>query len=193
MDDLFPFLIHKIIEQMLSVKAGAKIYSKLETLCSRHVTPLVISNLSLDDRRSVGASSKVKSIKSVAESVLNSEISSARFSTMTDEAVLKKPVHLQETEMWIAKMYLIFVLNRQDILLYEVCHFCKGGYKWVYKTNDTSKTSIVKNGNLICPLPPDFYIEHWIWDSQKKNFICTSKQYYLNQGKGGEIFILWII
>lgn len=38
-DNPFPFLIHEIIEQMLSVKAGAKIYGQLEKLCDDQITP----------------------------------------------------------------------------------------------------------------------------------------------------------
>ena len=38
-DNPFPFLIHEIIEQMLSVKAGAKIYGRLEKLCDDQITP----------------------------------------------------------------------------------------------------------------------------------------------------------
>lgn len=33
-EDVYVFLIHEIIEQMLSIKAGAKIYGRLKELCS---------------------------------------------------------------------------------------------------------------------------------------------------------------
>ena len=32
-DDSYAFLVHEIIEQMLSIKAGAKIYQRLNDLC----------------------------------------------------------------------------------------------------------------------------------------------------------------
>lgn len=63
-DNPFPFLIHEIIEQMLSVKAGAKIYSRLETLCNGQVTPYFIDTLSIEDLKSIGTSTaKAKYIK----------------------------------------------------------------------------------------------------------------------------------
>ena len=35
----YAFLIHEIIEQMLSIKAGAKIYGRLKDLCDGEVLP----------------------------------------------------------------------------------------------------------------------------------------------------------
>ena len=46
-DNPFPFLIHEIIEQMLSVKAGDKLFGRLETLCKGQVTPESIDALSV--------------------------------------------------------------------------------------------------------------------------------------------------
>nr|DAO73628.1 MAG TPA: 3-methyladenine DNA glycosylase [Caudoviricetes sp.] len=40
-------------------------------------------------------------------------------------------------------MYLIFCLNRQDILPYEDVAFLQG-YRWAYKTDDCSPSSIQK-------------------------------------------------
>ena len=36
-EDAYPFLIHEIIEQMLSVKAGNAIYNRLKALCSGNI------------------------------------------------------------------------------------------------------------------------------------------------------------
>lgn len=40
-------------------------------------------------------------------------------------------------------MYLIFVLDSQDILPYEDIAFLQS-YEWMYKTNDRSKNTIIK-------------------------------------------------
>ncbi|MEI3348841.1 MAG: hypothetical protein V8R55_10755 [Dysosmobacter sp.] len=45
-DDEYAFLIHEIIEQMLSIKAGRQIYERLEALCSCRITPQRVSELS---------------------------------------------------------------------------------------------------------------------------------------------------
>jgi DNA-3-methyladenine glycosylase II len=55
-DEPFAFLIHEIIEQMLSIKAGAKIYGRLEELCNGSITPKNISLLSDEQIKSIGIS-----------------------------------------------------------------------------------------------------------------------------------------
>lgn len=143
-DDPFPFLIHEIIEQMLSIKAGLKIYGRLETLCSGRITPSAIDRLSLEEIRSIGTSMrKAQNIKGAAEAVMDGTISFSRFTEMTDDEVLQELVGLPGIGTWTAKMYLIFVLDRQDILPYEDVAFLQG-YKWAYKTKDVSKNSVMK-------------------------------------------------
>lgn len=48
-------------------------------------------------------------------------------------------------------MYLLFVLQRSDVLPIEDVAFLQG-YKWLYRTDDVSKDSVIKrckNGNHI--------------------------------------------
>ena len=143
-DNPFPFLIHEIIEQMLSVKAGAKIYARLESLCKGQVTPYSIDTLSLEDLKSIGTSTaKAKYIKNAASAVLGGTLDFSQFPTMTDEAALAQLIQLPGIGMWTAKMYLIFVLDRQNILPFEDVAFLQS-YKWLYKTTDISKASIEK-------------------------------------------------
>lgn len=144
LDNPFPFLVHEIVEQMLSVKAGAKIYGRLEVLCDGHITPSSINRLSLDELKAIGTSSaKAKYIKSTANAVLNGTLDFDCFSTMSDDAILNELVQLPGIGMWTAKMYLIFVLDRQNILPYEDVAFLQS-YKWLYKTDDVSKISVEK-------------------------------------------------
>ena len=143
-DNPFPFLIHEIIEQMLSVKAGAKIYARLESLCKGQMTPYSIDALSLEDVKSIGTSTaKAKYIKNAASAVLAGTLDFSQFSTMTDEAALAQLIQLPGIGMWTAKMYLIFVLDRQNILPFEDVAFLQS-YKWLYKTDNISKASIEK-------------------------------------------------
>ena len=44
---------------------------------------------------------------------------------------------------WTAKMYLIFVLDRSDVLPYEDVAF-QQSYKWLYNTSSTEKADIIK-------------------------------------------------
>lgn len=143
-DNPFPFLIHEIIEQMLSVKAGAKIYERLEKLCDDQITPDAIQKLSVEEIKAIGTSTaKANYIKGAALAVLSGELDFTKFSDRTDAAALKELISLHSIGTWTAKMYLIFVLDRQDILPFEDIAFLQS-YKWLYKTEDVSKASIEK-------------------------------------------------
>lgn len=62
---------------------------------------------------------------------------------LSDDEVIKKLTSLRGIGLWTAKMYLIFVLNRQNVLPVEDVAFLQS-YKWMYKTDDISKDSVIK-------------------------------------------------
>ena len=167
-DDGYSFLIHEIIEQMLSIQAGAKIYSRLIELCNGVITPTTVIEQSDEMIKNIGTSrTQVQYIKGITKAVIDGELNFTELSALSDEGVMKKLTSFKGIGQWTAKMYLIFVLNRQDILPYEDVAFLQS-YKWIYKTEDCSKDSIknkckkinVKNGNHIHLLLRAFYIEH---------------------------------
>ena len=143
-EDGFSFLIHEIIEQMLSKTAGAKIYSRLESLCDGNITPHIISELSEEAIRSTGTSSaKTAYMKNVSAAVLSGSLNLDQLQYATDEEVRKALTVLRGIGNWTAKMYLIFVLGRANILPYEDGAFLQS-YRWLYKTDDCSPSSIQK-------------------------------------------------
>lgn len=143
-DDGYAFIIHEIIEQMLSIKAGAVIYSRLQVLCDNNICPEKIAGLTDKQIKSIGtANSKVSYIKGVTEAVLNENLVLSDLQNLSDDEVIKKLTSLRGIGLWTAKMYLIFVLNRQNVLPVEDVAFLQS-YKWLYKTDDTSKDSVMK-------------------------------------------------
>ena len=52
--DPYAFLVHEIIEQMLSVKAGNKIFSRLVDLCDGKITPSKVDKLTNEQIKSIG-------------------------------------------------------------------------------------------------------------------------------------------
>lgn len=141
-DNTFAFLIHEIIEQMLSVKAGQKIYERLEILCGGDVSPEKINTLSDVEIRAIGtSSSKVKSIRNVTNAVLCGDLNFDEMKSLTDQEVTKKLTRLHGVGNWTAKMFLIFVLNREDILPLEDSAFLQS-YRWLYQTEDISANSV---------------------------------------------------
>lgn len=143
-EDGFAFLVHEIIEQMLSIKAGAKIYARLEDLCNGKISVESIDSLTDEQIRSIGtSSSKVEYIRGVTEAVKSGIIVFSAFPHMDDKDVMKTLTSLKGIGNWTAKMYLIFVLDRPNILPTEDVAFLQA-YEWLYKTKDRSKESVEK-------------------------------------------------
>ena len=138
----YAFLIHEIIEQMLSVKAGQKIYNRLETLCDNHISPERISKLSDSEIRGIGtSSSKVKCIRAITEAAISGDLDFDKMNLLSDKEVIATLTKLHGIGTWTAKMVLIFVLDRPDILPVEDGAFLQT-YRWVYKTNDCSEKAV---------------------------------------------------
>lgn len=141
-NDPYAFLVHEIIEQMLSIKAGKIIYQRLINLCKGILTPENVNKLSFEEIKSIGtATSKVKYIQALTKSVLNNEIDFLSLSYLPDAEVYKELIKLPGIGNWTANMYLIFVLNRQDILPYDDVAFLQA-YKWLYNARKLNKESI---------------------------------------------------
>jgi len=140
----YAFLVHEIIEQMLSIKAGAKIYERLELLCGGSITPETVSALSEEEIRTIGTSrSKAQYIKGLTEEVISGRIDFNEIAKMDDSEAYKKLLSIKGIGSWTVKMYLIFVLDRPDILPTEDVAFLQA-YEWMYKTTDRSKAAVEK-------------------------------------------------
>ena len=140
--DDYPFLMHEIIEQMLSIKAGQKIYARLEKLCNGNITPDIVADLSDEEIRSIGTSrSKVSYIRNITNAIVSSEMNLTDLAEQTDADVTSALTKFHGIGNWTAKMYLIFVLNRLDVLPWEDGAFLQN-YRWMYKTDDTSQKSV---------------------------------------------------
>lgn len=141
-EDAYAFLVHEIIEQMLSVKAGRKIYSRLEELCGEEISPARISALTDEQIRSTGTSNaKVEYIRNITNAVTNGTLDFSAMQHFSDEEVIASLTKIRGIGKWTAKMYLMFVLDRQDILPFEDGAFLQV-YRWMYKTQDCSEKAV---------------------------------------------------
>ena len=136
------FLVHEIIEQMLSIKAWNQIYERLLSICNGNITPESINELSVSDIKGAGTSTaKAEYIKLLTTSVMNQVLDLQKLHELDDSSVINEFTKLRGIGAWTAKMYLIFVLNRSNVLPYEDGAFLQT-YKWLYKTTDCSTKSI---------------------------------------------------
>lgn len=143
-DNAYEQIVNSIIGQMLANKVASVLRQRLLDLCSGSITPQTVSCLTDSEIKSIGISaSKVKYIRNLTESVLNGNISLNDLDSKSDIEIIKMLTTVQGIGNWSAKMFLIFVLNRQNVLPYEDMAFLQA-YSWLYKTDDIKPTSIKK-------------------------------------------------
>jgi DNA-3-methyladenine glycosylase II len=133
-EDSYRFLVETILGQMLSNKVTSIISRRLEELCSGSITALAINSLTDNQLKSIGiSSSKVTYIRNLTTAVESGEIDFSSFPNMSDSEVIKKLTSIRGIGNWTAKMYLIFVMNRINVLPFEDVAF-RQAFNWVYNT-----------------------------------------------------------
>jgi DNA-3-methyladenine glycosylase II len=118
-DDHYGALLRAIVGQQLSTFAARAIYGRLvERFGGRTPTPQEL----LDDdpeqmRPAVGLSrAKVASLRSLAEHVLSGELELERIAELPDDELIAELVAVKGIGVWTAHMYLMFQLERPDVL-----------------------------------------------------------------------------
>ncbi len=112
-------LLHAVVNQQLSVKAGAAIYGRLTERFGDHTpTP---EELLADDpeelRLAVGLSrSKVGFMRSLAEHILSGELELDLLDSLSDEDVMAELVAVKGIGEWTAHMFLMSHLHRPDVM-----------------------------------------------------------------------------
>ncbi len=116
-NDAFYTLIRSITGQQISVKAADSIWNRLCSECIGDVTAENITALSADKLRLIGYSKqKIIYLRSVAEFFIANPNSSNKWHDMTDEEVIRDITTIKGIGRWTAEMFLIFHLQRPDIL-----------------------------------------------------------------------------
>ncbi|NLT46231.1 MAG: DNA-3-methyladenine glycosylase 2 family protein [Thermotogaceae bacterium] len=142
--DRFAFIVHEIIEQMLSAKAGNRIYARLRELCSGRISPASILKHSEDEIKGIGtARSKARAILGVAEAIREKKLDLKAFDTQSDEEVIRNLTMLRGIGPWSAKMFLIFCLDRPDVVPFEDVAFLQG-LSWTYGREIRTRDEVLK-------------------------------------------------
>ena len=143
-EDGYSFLIHEIIEQMLSAKAGKKIFHRLVELCGGIITPEKISNLTFEQIKSIGtANSKVTFIQEITNSILNGSLDLEKINNMDKKMALSILTSFKGIGNWTANMYLLFCVGNLDVLPYDDVAFLQT-FKWLYNKKTVSKKVVIQ-------------------------------------------------
>jgi len=116
--DAYGALLRAIVGQQLSTKAARTIYGRILDLFDG-ATPPPERLLEADeaDLRAAGLSGrKVEYIRDLASHVLSGELELDRLGELSDEEVVGEIVAVRGLGVWTAEMFLLFHLERPDVL-----------------------------------------------------------------------------
>lgn len=116
--DPFALLVRSIISQMISTKAAAAVFSKVQaTVAKTGLTPAGVRALSELELRTAGLSgAKVRSLRTLAERAVSGELPLARLAELSDEEIAAHLLPVPGIGTWTVEMFLIFGLGRLDVL-----------------------------------------------------------------------------
>ncbi|MBI3804984.1 MAG: DNA-3-methyladenine glycosylase 2 family protein [Nitrospirae bacterium] len=117
--DPFMALVEAIVSQQLSVKAADTIFKRLLALYhpKKKILPralLATNTLALS--RAGLSRQKIEYMRDLAERWETGEIVPRRFRSLSDEEVIAQLIRIKGVGRWTAEMFLIFALNRPDVL-----------------------------------------------------------------------------
>ena len=149
--DDYEFLVWQIVGQMISNHATLKIGGRLVQACDGRITRDAIDMLDDSDLREVGLSRpKITYIRMLNESIEAGLFDFSELRTLDDSSAREKLLSLHGVGEWTAAMYLIFVLDRQDVLVPTDRVFVQT-FKWLYETEDASRGAILERAKKWSP------------------------------------------
>jgi DNA-3-methyladenine glycosylase II len=115
-DPGFATLVRIIVDQQVSVQAGAAIWARLE-LTAGEVTPEKVTSLGENGLRGAGLSgAKARYVLGIARAIMVGELDLIRLGRCREETVLRELTKLKGIGRWTAEIYMMFALGRPDIL-----------------------------------------------------------------------------
>jgi DNA-3-methyladenine glycosylase II len=116
--DAYGALLRAIVGQQLSTKAAATIYGRvLELFGGSAPAPEQLLEAEESDLRGAGLSGrKVEYIRDLASHVIEGELELDRLGELSDEEAIEEIVAVRGLGVWTAEMFLLFHLERPDVL-----------------------------------------------------------------------------
>jgi DNA-3-methyladenine glycosylase II len=116
--DAYGALLRAIVGQQLSTKAARTIYLRvLDLFDGVTPTPEQLLEASEKDLRGAGLSGrKVEYLRDLAAHVISGELELERLEELSDEQAIEEIVAVRGLGQWTAEMFLLFHLERPDVL-----------------------------------------------------------------------------
>ena len=141
-EDYFQSLLRSIVFQQLSGKAAQTIYERLVNLIpnTSNLCPNEVLKLDKDEMRTAGLSfQKIDYVRNMANYFENNSFYKKDVERMTDEEISKELIQIKGIGQWTVDMFLMFTLNRADILPYKDLGIQKGIMKILNMKNHPTK------------------------------------------------------
>ena len=117
--DYFQSLLRSIVFQQLSGKAARTIFQRFVNLIPKtsNLCPNEVLKLDKDEMRKAGLSfQKINYVKNLADYFENNAFQKKDVERMTDQEISKELIQIKGIGQWTVDMFLMFTLNRADIL-----------------------------------------------------------------------------
>ncbi|MBF6618027.1 DNA-3-methyladenine glycosylase family protein [Pollutimonas thiosulfatoxidans] len=113
----FVTLARAIVGQQISIRSADAMWQRFTDACGRNPTPRAVMALAAEDIRLCGLSKrKSEYILDLATHFAEKKVKPAAWDAMDDEAVIADLCAIRGIGRWTAEMFLIFNLQRPDIL-----------------------------------------------------------------------------
>ncbi|MDW7731547.1 MAG: DNA-3-methyladenine glycosylase [Methanolobus sp.] len=114
--DPFAALVNIIASQQISSKAAATVRNRMLEYFGR-ITPQIIASTTVEDLHKCGLSMrKAGYIKGVAEAEMQGELNLSEFPEQSDGEIIRRLSSLKGIGTWTAEMFLIFSMERPDVV-----------------------------------------------------------------------------
>ena len=117
--DYFQSLLRSIVFQQLSGKAAQTIYERFVNLIPKtsNLCPNEVLKLDKDKMRKAGLSfQKINYVRNLADYFENNSFQKKDVEKMSDQEISKELIQIKGIGQWTVDMFLMFTLNRADIL-----------------------------------------------------------------------------
>ncbi len=161
----FATLCDSIISQQLSARAAATIFARFAALFpTRHATPYAVANTPVLRLRAAGLSpQKAGYVKGLAAGFSDGHIQPRHFPRQSNEEIITALSSVKGIGRWTAEMFLIFSLNRLDVLPVDDLGIRKAVKRWYVLRDLPSPTKLRK---IAQPWTPYETLACWyLWQS----------------------------
>lgn len=140
-EDAFVALVHAIVSQQLSTKAAATIAGRFDALFDGRPNPSAVARVQDEQLRAVGLSTqKVRYIRDLCQRITDGSLPVQTLNELHDEDVIQSLTQVKGIGRWTAEMFLMFVLNRPDVLPVDDLGL-REAVKRAYKLKDRPKAA----------------------------------------------------